>query len=78
MALLDYDDDGWPDFVVANDTQPNKLYRNDGDGTFTDVGMAAGVAFGETGVARAGMGIDAADYCGSGRPASSSATSRTR
>jgi hypothetical protein len=67
VALLDHDDDGWPDFVLANDTQPNKLYRNNHDGTFTDVGMTAGIAFGETGVARAGMGIDAGDYSGSGR-----------
>ena len=68
VALLDHDDDGWPDFVLANDTQPNKLYRNNRDGTFTDVGTTAGIAFGETGVARAGMGVDAADYYGSGRP----------
>jgi hypothetical protein len=67
VALIDHDDDGWPDFVVANDTQPNKLYRNNHDGTFTDLGTAAGIAFGETGVARAGMGDDAADYSGSGR-----------
>jgi hypothetical protein len=67
VALLDHDDDGWPDFVLANDTQPNKLFRNNHDGTFTDVGMTAGIAFGETGVARAGMGIDAGDYSGSGR-----------
>src|SRR6185503_12977373 len=46
----------------------NKLFKNNGDGTFTDVGMSAGVAFGETGVARAGMGTDAGDYSGSGRP----------
>jgi len=68
LALLDYDSDSWPDVFVANDTQPNKLYRNDGKGGFADVGVAAGVAFGETGVARAGMGTDAADYSGSGRP----------
>ena len=68
VALLDHDGDGWPDVVLANDTQPNKLYRNNHDGTFTDVGMTAGIAFGETGVARAGMGVDAADYSGSGRP----------
>lgn len=67
VALLDFNDDGWIDLIVANDTQPNKLYRNNGDGTFTDVGVAAGVAFSEAGVARAGMGVDAADYDGSGR-----------
>jgi enediyne biosynthesis protein E4 len=68
VALIDHDDDGWPDFVLANDTQPNKLYRNNHDGTFTDVGTTAGIAFGETGVARAGMGVDAGDYSGTGRP----------
>ncbi len=67
-AMLDYDGDSWIDLIVANDTQPNKLYRNNRNGTFTDVGMAAGVAFSEAGVARAGMGVDAADYDGSGRP----------
>jgi len=68
VAVVDYDDDAWPDLFVANDTQPNKLYRNQRNGTFADVGMAAGVAFSETGVARAGMGVDAADYDASGRP----------
>jgi hypothetical protein len=68
ISLLDFDSDGWLDVFLANDTQPNKLYRNGGDGTFKDVGMAAGVAFGESGVARAGMGADAGDYDGSGRP----------
>ncbi len=57
VAVLDFDGDGWPDLFVANDTQPNKLFRNNGNGSFTDVGVAAGVAFGETGVARAGMGV---------------------
>jgi hypothetical protein len=68
LALLDFDSDSWPDLFVANDTQPNRLFRNNGNGTFTDQGVAAGVAFGETGVARAGMGVDAGDYSGSGRP----------
>jgi enediyne biosynthesis protein E4 len=68
LAALDFDGDGWPDLFVANDTQPNKLYRNNGNGTFTDVGVTAGIAYGETGVARAGMGTDAGDYDGSGRP----------
>jgi hypothetical protein len=67
VALLDYDNDGWLDLFAANDTQPNRLYRNKADGTFTDVGVMAGVAFNEAGVARAGMGADAADYDGSGR-----------
>jgi hypothetical protein len=68
VAMLDYDNDGWPDLIVTNDTQPNRLYKNQRNGTFTDVGMTAGVAFDEAGVARAGMGVDAADFDGSGRP----------
>lgn len=67
VALIDYDNDGLLDIFAANDTQPNRLYRNKGDGTFTDVAVLAGVAFNEAGVARAGMGVDAADYDGSGR-----------
>jgi hypothetical protein len=64
--MLDYDRDGWPDLFVANDTQPNKLYRNRRDGTFEEVGVRAGVAFSEDGKARAGMGVDAADFDNSG------------
>lgn len=67
IALIDYDNDGLIDIFAANDTQPNRLYKNKGDGTFTDVAVLAGVAFNEAGVARAGMGVDAADYDGSGR-----------
>src|SRR5262249_14861048 len=68
VVAFDYNNDGWPDLFVANDTQPNKLYKNNGNGTFTEKGVMAGVAFSETGVARAGMGVDAADYDGSGYP----------
>jgi len=67
VALLDYNNDGWMDLFVANDTEPNKLYKNNGNGTFTDEAVAAGVAFSEAGTARAGMGVDAGDYEGSGR-----------
>jgi len=67
VALLDYDDDGWMDLFVANDTEPNKLYRNNRNGTFTDNAVIAGVAFSEAGTPRAGMGVDAADYDGSGK-----------
>jgi hypothetical protein len=68
IAVLDYDNDGWPDLLLSNDTQPNKLYRNNGNGTFSEKGVIAGVAFSEDGVARAGMGVDAADYDHSGHP----------
>ncbi|MBI1926254.1 CRTAC1 family protein [Candidatus Poribacteria bacterium] len=61
VTLLDYDDDGWLDLAVANDTEPNFLYHNNGDGTFTDEAILMGVAFDESGSARGGMGIDAAD-----------------
>ncbi len=68
VAVLDYDNDGWPDLLFSNDTQPNKLYRNNGNGTFTEKALVAGVAFSEDGVARAGMGVDASDYDHSGYP----------
>jgi enediyne biosynthesis protein E4 len=68
IAVLDYDNDGWPDLLFSNDTQPNKLYRNNGNGTFTEKAVVAGVAFSEDGIARAGMGVDAADYDHSGAP----------
>ncbi len=67
VVAFDYDGDGWPDLAVANDTQPNFLYRNRGDGSFEEVGKTAGIAFSEEGKARGAMGIDAADYDGSGR-----------
>jgi len=68
VAAFDYDGDGFTDLFVANDTQPNKLYHNLKNGKFQEVGLSAGVAFGEDGVARAAMGADAADYDRSGKP----------
>ena len=68
ISIIDFDSDGWPDLFVANDTQPNKLYRNNQNGTFSDVGLRSGVAYSEEGVARGAMGVDAADYDRSGRP----------
>jgi len=68
VAILDYNADGWPDILIANDTQPNKLYLNKKDGTFEERGVTSGIAFSEDGVARAGMGVDAADYDRSGHP----------
>lgn len=68
VAMLDFDHDGWPDLLVANDTQPNKLYRNQRNGTFKDVAVEAGIAFSAEGKARAGMGVDVGDFDNSGRP----------
>ncbi len=66
VTLVEYDADPWPDIFIANDTQPNKLYRNNGNGTFTELGLKAGLALSEEGRARAGMGVDAADVDNSG------------
>jgi hypothetical protein len=68
VALFDYNQDGWPDLLVANDTQPNKLYRNLGNGKFKDVAVEAGLAFSADGKARAGMGVDVGDFENSGKP----------
>ncbi len=68
VAVLDFDGDGWPDIFVANDTQRNKLYRNNHGGAFEEVGALAGVAFSSHGMTRGGMGVDASDYDRSGRP----------
>ncbi len=66
VALFDFDRDGWPDLLVANDTQPNKLYRNLRNGKFKDAAIEAGLAFSSEGKARAGMGVDVADFDNSG------------
>ena len=68
VVVFDFDSDGWPDLFLSNDTQPSKLYHNNHNGTFTEQGMQAGLAYGEDGVARGAMGVDAADYDHSGRP----------
>ncbi len=68
VALLDNNHDGWPDLLVANDTQPNKLYRNQHNGTFKDAAVEAGLAFSTEGKARAGMGVDVADFENTGTP----------
>jgi hypothetical protein len=68
VAMLDFDQDGWPDLLVANDTQPNKLYRNLRNGKFKDVAVETGLAFSNEGKARAGMGVDCADFDNSGKP----------
>ena len=68
VLIFDYNQDTWLDIMLANDTQPNKLWENNGNGSFTEVGILAGVAFSEDGVARGAMGIDAGDYDNSGHP----------
>jgi enediyne biosynthesis protein E4 len=68
VAILDANQDGRPDILVSNDTQPNKLYINNGNGTFSEKGVPAGIGYSEDGIARAGMGVDAGDYDRSGYP----------
>lgn len=67
VVTFDYDDDGWQDIFIANDSMPNSLFHNNRDGTFREVAYEAGVAVSSDGVAEAGMGVDAADVTGSGR-----------
>jgi enediyne biosynthesis protein E4 len=67
VTVFDFDNDGWPDLFVSNDTQANKLYHNNKNGTFSEQGVSAGVAYGEDGVARGAMGVDWSDYDRSGR-----------
>jgi hypothetical protein len=67
VLVGDFDNDGWPDIYVADDSSPSALFKNNHDGTFTDIGMEAGVAFGADGKTQAGMGVSAADIYGNGR-----------
>ncbi len=62
VSTLDFDDDGWIDVYVANDSKPSTLYRNDRNGTFTDIGIEAGCAFSQDGRSQAGMGLAIGDY----------------
>ena len=68
VVHLDYNNDSWPDLAVANDGERDLLYQNNGDGTFTEKGTELGMAYGENGEARAGMGIDAGIVDSSGHP----------
>lgn len=67
VVTIDYNDDGKMDIAVANDQSPNFLWHNNGDGTFSEVGEAMGIAYGEQGNAQAGMGIDSGDYNNDGK-----------
>jgi tetratricopeptide (TPR) repeat protein len=68
VVCYDYNGDGWQDIFIANDSMANALYINKRDGTFDEVAVSAGAAYGENGEAEAGMGVDAGDYDGDGRP----------
>ena len=65
-CVADYDNDGWPDVYVADDSTPSLLFKNNHDGTFTETGLLAGVAVDENGSSQGGMGVDAGDYDGDG------------
>jgi hypothetical protein len=67
VLVADFDNDGWPDIYVADDSSASALWKNNHDGTFTDIGVEAGVAFGPDGKTQAGMGVSAADVYGDGR-----------
>lgn len=66
VLVSDFDNDGWPDIYVANDSTSSALYKNNHDGTFTEIAIEAGVAYSADGKAQAGMGVSAADYDGDG------------
>jgi hypothetical protein len=68
VAVADYDKDGWPDFVIANDSIPEALFHNKGDGTFEEVALTSGVALDGGGATFAGMGVDFEDYNNDGWP----------
>ena len=61
VLVGDFDNDGWPDIYVADDSAPSALFKNNHDGTFSDIALEAGVAFGADGKTQAGMGVTAAD-----------------
>jgi enediyne biosynthesis protein E4 len=67
VSTIDFDDDGWIDLYVANDSSPSALYRNNHDGTFTDIAVRAGCAYSQDGKAQAGMGVAVGDYDRDGR-----------
>jgi len=68
IAINDFDGDGWPDIFVANDSVPEQLFRNNRNGTFSEIALLSGLAYDQNGHAFAGMGVDAGDYKNSGWP----------
>ena len=68
IAINDFDRDGWPDVMAANDSYPQQLFRNNRDGTFTEVAASFGLAYDDDGKTFAGMGVDIADYNNDGWP----------
>jgi enediyne biosynthesis protein E4 len=62
VGVADFDNDGWPDIYIANDSQPSALFHNNHDGTFTDLGIMAGCAYSQDGKPQAGMGVGIGDY----------------
>ena len=68
VAFNDFDRDGWPDIIVANDSAPQQMFRNNGDGTFEEVGLLLGIAYDEDGRDYGGMGVDFHDYDNDGWP----------
>ncbi len=68
IAIADFDDNGWPDVFVANDTEPNFLFMNQGNGTFEEESWAWGIAYDEQGAVVSGMGADARDFDNDGWP----------
>jgi len=68
VSVCDFDRDGWPDIVIANDAMPEFLFHNKGDGTFEELGLMSGMSVDSSGAAFSGMGIDCADYNNDGWP----------
>ena len=66
VVFSDFDNDGWPDIYVANDGNPNLLFHNNRNGTFTEMGLLSGAALNEAGRAQSGMGVAVGDYDGNG------------
>jgi hypothetical protein len=68
VGICDFDRDGWPDIVIANDAMPEFLFHNKGDGTFEEIGLLSGMSVNANGAAFSGMGVDCSDYNNDGWP----------